>query len=67
MAKIVSMRRLMQQVVHCAQEALSAHENHEDPRHVCADLDQARELIGEVLKTYTPMAKGAARGDTDEK
>jgi hypothetical protein len=64
--KIVTPRRLAQQIVHCATEALSAIEHKEDPRHVVADLNQARQLIDEVLKTYGSMARGAARGDPDE-
>lgn len=41
----ITLRRNMQQIVHCAIEALSAHEHNEDPFVVLADLDQARGLI----------------------
>ena len=46
----VTLRRNMQQIVHCAIEALSAHENDEDQFVVLADLDQARGLIEIVTR-----------------
>jgi hypothetical protein len=46
----VTVRRNMQQIVHCAIEALSAHEHKEDPFVVLADLDQARGLIEIVTR-----------------
>lgn len=33
----------LEQIVHCAEEALSAHVNYEDPRHVVDDLMQAKQ------------------------
>ncbi len=64
--RITSLRRNMQQIVHCAVEALSAHENNEDPRHYRDDLEHARDLIIHVLKTVKPMADGAARATGDK-
>ena len=61
--KITTIRRTLQQIVHCAEEALSAHMNDEDARHVRDDLVQARELIDLALKTVSSMARGAERGD----
>lgn len=43
-------RRTMQQIKHCVGEALSAYEMREDPQHVLADLQQARELLDVVIK-----------------
>jgi hypothetical protein len=57
--RITSIRRTLEQVVHCAQEALSAYEHDEDSRHVRDDLMQARDLIDHALKTVAAMAKGA--------
>lgn len=62
--RLTSIRRTLEQIVHCAEEALSAHSAKEDPRHVRDDLDQARQLIDHALKTYGPMARGA--GDDAE-
>ena len=59
--RVTTLRRNMQQIVHCAVEALSAHENSEDPRHYMEDLQHARQLIDHVLKTVIPMARGAGR------
>lgn len=58
--RVTTLRRNMQQIVHCTVEALSAHENEEDPRHYLEDLQHARGLIDHVLKTVVPMARGAA-------
>ena len=58
---ITTPRRSMQQIIHCAVEALSAYENNEDPRHCVTDLQHTRYLIDHVLKTVIPMARGAAR------
>lgn len=63
--RLTTLRRNMQQIVHCAQEALSAHEHGEDPRHCMEDLQQARQLIDHVLKSVVPWARGAARGTGD--
>lgn len=41
----VTLRRNMQQIVHCAIEALSVYENNEDLNVVLEDLDQAKGLI----------------------
>ena len=62
--RVTTLRRNMQQIVHCAVEALSAHENNEDPRHYRDDLQHARMLIDSVLKTIVPMARGAERPTT---
>jgi hypothetical protein len=58
--RLTSHRRTLQQIVHCAQEALSAHEHDEDPRHVVDDLTHAKGLIDHALKTFLPMARGAS-------
>lgn len=58
--RVVSLRRMLQQTVHHAQEALSSDENNEDPRHVVDDLRKAQRLIDRVLKIYTAVASGAA-------
>lgn len=58
--RITTLRRTMQQILHCAQEALSAYEKNEDPRHVRDDLEQARMLIDHVMKPIRQMANGAA-------
>lgn len=55
--RLTTPRRTLQQVVHCAEEALSAHENNEDPRHVVDDLTQAKQLIEHALKTFLPQAQ----------
>lgn len=52
-----TIRRTLEQIVHCAQEALSAFQASEDPRHVRDDLHQARELIDHAMKTIGPMAR----------
>jgi len=57
--RIVSIRRTLEQVVHCAEEALSAYAAKEDPRHVRDDLLQAYALIQHALKTVSAEAKGA--------
>lgn len=44
-------RRTMQQIIHCVEEALSAHQEDESPEHVLADLEQAQHLIGVVIST----------------
>jgi hypothetical protein len=61
--RLTQPRRRMEQIIHCCQEALSAYEHHEDPRHVRDDLLQARELIGRVLASIEAQARGAARGE----
>ena len=59
--RLTTPRRTLEQIVHCAQEALSAHQNHDDPRHVVDDLWQAKALIDQVLTTFfIPMARGAS-------
>lgn len=45
-----SVRRNLEQIVHCAKEALSVIENDEDPEHAENDLRQAASLIEIVLK-----------------
>jgi hypothetical protein len=59
--RITTIRRTLEQIVHCAEEALSAYSNREDPRHVRDDLMQARDLIDHALKTVAAEAKGAGR------
>jgi hypothetical protein len=61
--RLTSLRRTMQQAIHCVQEALDAHEHKDDPRHVRDDLVQARALIDEVLVTVVSQARGASRAD----
>ncbi len=46
---ITTTRRTLEQIVHSAEEALSAHAAGEDPEHVLADLEQARDLIIHVI------------------
>lgn len=46
----VTLRRNMQQIVHCAIEALSAHENNEDLYVILSDLDHAKGLIEIVIQ-----------------
>jgi hypothetical protein len=58
--RLTTPRRTLQQIVHCTEEALSAHENREDPRHVVDDLVQAKQLIDHALKTFLPQARGAS-------
>lgn len=45
----VTLRRNIEQIVHCAEEALSVVEQCEDLRCAIDDLEQARALIQEVL------------------
>ncbi len=45
-------RRSMQQIIHCVEEALAAHEADEQSGHVIADLEQASELIDRVITTF---------------
>lgn len=61
--RLVMPRRTLQQLVHTCQEALSAHENGEDPRHTRDDLYMALQLTENLLKIFVPMGKGAARAD----
>lgn len=42
-------RRTMQQIIHCVEEALSAHQELESQEHVLADLRQARELLSVAI------------------
>jgi hypothetical protein len=60
--RLTTVRRNLEQIVHCAEEALSAFKHNEDPRHVRDDLLQASQLIAHVMKTIEPMSRGAARG-----
>lgn len=50
----VSIRRNLQQVVHCAVEALSVVEHDEDWRCAVDDLQHARGLIDEVISRLRP-------------
>jgi hypothetical protein len=45
----VTTRRTIQQIVHCAEEALSVVERDEDPRCAVDDLEQAAVMIERVL------------------
>jgi hypothetical protein len=51
----------MEQLVHSAQEALSAYTNGEDARCVFDDLVSVQLLLEHVLKSIHPMAKGLDR------
>lgn len=41
----VTVRRNLEQIKHCVEEALSIVIHREDPRHALDDLEQARQLI----------------------
>ncbi len=47
--RTVTLRRMIQQVVHCAEEALSVVERDEDTRCAIDDLEQAEMLIEKCL------------------
>jgi hypothetical protein len=43
----VTLRRTLQQVLHCVSEALAVIEHDEHPEHALADADQAEQLLRE--------------------
>lgn len=45
----ITLRRNLQQIVHCAQEALSVIENDEDMNCAIDDLQQASQLINDTV------------------
>jgi hypothetical protein len=58
---VVSLRRTVQQIVHCAKEALAVVEAHEDCGNAVGDLEQAQQLIQVVLpllRTAHELKKG---------
>ncbi len=48
--RVITTRRTIQQIVHCAEEALGVIEREEDIRCAIDDLNQARELIDTALR-----------------
>lgn len=55
--RVTTLRRNIEQIVHCAQEALSALNANEDPRHIRDDLNQAKELISFVSRGLDVMVR----------
>ncbi len=56
----VTLRRNLQQIKHCVEEALSVIEHGEDHRPAIEDLEQAAQLLKDVLpqlKTYGTIRK----------
>lgn len=58
----VTVRRTLEQVVHCAQEALSIVENTEDGRCAVDDLLQARDLIDVAVSAIRKGRPYVTRG-----
>jgi hypothetical protein len=58
-----SLRRTLEQIEHCAKEALSVVEHEEDPRLAIEDLHQAQELIKyaipELVRLKAPKPRPA--------
>lgn len=46
----VTVRRNLEQVKHCVEEAISVVNYHEDPGHALADIKQATELLLLIIK-----------------
>lgn len=63
--RIITNRRLIQQIVHCASEALAVVENDEDPKCAVDDLEQAAELIQKVLPSLRLEAGFGAKSPAD--
>jgi hypothetical protein len=61
---VVSVRRNIEQICHCAREALSVLENHEPEQPAIDDLVHARMLIDEVLPRLWGVER-AAKAKTD--
>lgn len=57
----VTLRRNVEQVKHCVEEALSVMDHGEDLRCAVDDLEQARQLIDVVLPKLKPTPVGAIR------
>jgi hypothetical protein len=49
----VSIRRNVEQIKHCAEEALSVIVHEEDAQNAVEDLSQAKQLIEEVIRRLT--------------
>jgi hypothetical protein len=47
--RLITPRRILQQIVHCCNEALSVYENDEDIRNCLDDLNDARDLINFII------------------
>jgi hypothetical protein len=54
----VTMRRALEQIYHCAREALSVLENREHESAAIDDLEQAQAMIGDVLPQLRVLAGG---------
>lgn len=64
--RLVSIRRRLQQVKHCVEEALEVVERKEDVRCAADDLLHAQELLKNVLPEIQAQARGWDRGSADD-
>ena len=64
--RLVSVRRRLQQIKHCVEEALEVFEKKEDVRCAADDLLHAQELLKNVLPEILSQAKGWERGSDDD-
>ena len=59
-ARNISLRRSLQQALHCLQEALSVIDNKEDPRCALDDVEQAHGLLtGTAIPSLQARVRGA--------
>lgn len=61
MPKPMAVRRTMQQVKHCVEEAMAVIENDEHAQEAVDDLEQAQALLADVLPKLRSMAGGRVR------